>query len=246
MRAGVCAEVCVDTVAGALVAQEAGADRIELCSALGVDGLTPSAGLLAEVLAGASVPVHVLIRPRDGDFLYDRHEVAVMVRDVDLAVRLGAHGVVVGALTPDGDVDVDTCRRLVDAAGGLPVTFHRAFDLTRRPLAALDVIAGLGADRLLTSGQAATAPDGAALLADLVRADRLVVMAGGGITARNVAGLVAGTGVPEIHFSARATVDSAARHRNPRLPLGGPTRRATSRATVEAILAAARHGGPGG
>jgi copper homeostasis protein len=236
------AEVCVDTVAGALAAHEAGADRVELCAALGTGGLTPSAGLVEEVLAAVPVPVHVLIRPRDGDFLYDRHEVTVMVRDVALAARLGAHGVVVGALTADGDVDVDTCARLVDAAGGRPVTFHRAFDLARRPLDALDAIAGLGADRLLTSGQEATAPDGAPLIADLVRADRLTVMAGGGITARNVAGLVAATGVPEIHFSARVTVHSASRHRGTRVTLsdGDHTRLATDRATIEAILAAVR------
>ena len=151
---------------------------------------------------------------------------------------------VVGALTAGGDLDVDTCRRLLDAAGGLPVTVHRAFDLTRDPFAALDAVLDLGADRLLTSGQEATVLDGAPLVADLVRAagDRLVVMAGGGITARNVARVGAGTGVSEIHFSARTTVDSPAGYRNPRVGLSTPdgdyTRRSTDRATIEAILAA--------
>jgi copper homeostasis protein len=235
-------EVCVDTVAGALAAQEGGADRIELCAALRTGGLTPSAGLLDEVLAVTSIPVHVLIRPRDGDFLYDRHDVSAMTRDVGFAARRGAHGVVVGALTADGDVDTDTCGRLLDAAEGLPVTFHRAFDLARRPLHALDAVLGLGADRLLTSGQEATALDGAPLIADLVRAagDRLTVMAGGGITADTVAGLLAATGVTEVHFSARAAAPSAARHRNTRLALGDYTRHTTDRATIEAILAAIR------
>lgn len=238
------AEVCVDTVAGALAAQEAGADRVELCSALGTGGLTPSAGLVEEVLAAVALPVHVLVRPRDGDFLHDRHEVSVMVRDVAHAARLGAHGVVVGALTPDGDVDLDTCKRLVDAAAGLPVTFHRAFDLARSPLDALDAVLTLGAGRLLTSGQEATALAGAPLIATLVRTagDRLSVMAGGGITAGNVAEVVAATGVSEIHFSGRADVGSAARYRNERVALssGDYQRRATSRAVVEAVLAAAR------
>jgi copper homeostasis protein len=240
------AEVCVDTVAGAVAAREAGADRVELCCALGAGGLTPGAGLVEETLAAAAIPVHVLVRPRDGDFLYDRYEVSAMVRDVGRAARLGAHGVVVGALTADGDVDVETGKRLVDAAGGLPVTFHRAFDLARHPYEALDAVLGLGAGRLLTSGGEATALAGAPLIAGLVRAagDRLTVMAGGGVTADTVARIVAGTGVREIHFSARATVDSAARYRNPRVALSGPdgdyTRRSTSRAAIEAILAAVR------
>ncbi|WP_203933407.1 copper homeostasis protein CutC [Virgisporangium ochraceum] len=240
------AEVCVDSVAGALAAQEAGAHRVELCSALGTGGLTPSAGLVEEVLAAIALPVHVLVRPREGDFVHDAHEVAVMARDVGLAVRLGAHGVVVGALTPDGDVDLDTCGRLVDAAAGRPVTFHRAFDLARDPLDALDAVLALGADRLLTSGQEATALAGAPLIAALVRAagDRLTVMAGGGVTAGNVARIVAATGVREIHFSGRDRVASAARYRNERVALSGPAgdyeRRTTSRAVIEAVLAAAR------
>jgi copper homeostasis protein len=242
----VLAEVCVDTVAGALAAQTAGAHRIELCAGLGTGGLTPSAGLVDEVLAATALPVHVLIRPRDGDFVYDRYEVSAMVRDVRAVARSGAHGVVVGALTAGGDLDGDTCRRLVDAAGGLPVTVHRAFDLAREPYRALDAILDLGADRLLTSGQERTALDGAPLIAGLVQAvgGRLVVMAGGGITAHNVARVVAATTVTEIHFSARTTVDSAARHRNPRVTLstadGDHTRRVTDRATIEAILAAVR------
>jgi copper homeostasis protein len=246
------AEVCVDTVAGAIAAQEAGADRIELCGALATGGLTPSAGLLDEALAATRIPVHVLVRPRDGDFVYDRHEVSAMLRDVAVAARSGAHGVVVGALTVGGEVDVETCKRLVGAAGGLSVTFHRAFDLAREPFAALDAVAGLGAHRLLTSGQEATAHDGAPLIAGLVHAaaDRLVVMAGGGITAHNVAEIRRRTGVSEVHFSARTTVDSAARYRNPRVGLSTPdgdyTRRATSRAVIEAILAAAAAEGVSG
>jgi copper homeostasis protein len=186
----------------------------------------------------------VLVRPRDGDFIYDRYEVSAMVRDAGLARRLGAHGVVVGALTVDGDVDVDTGKRLVDAAGDLSVTFHRAFDLARHPYVALAAILDLGAARLLTSGQEATALEGAPLIAGLVRAadGRLVVMAGGGITEHNAARIVADTGVSEVHFSARTTVDSAARHRNHRVALSTPdgdyTRRTADRTRIAAILSA--------
>lgn len=241
-------EVCVDGVAGALAAGEAGADRVELCCALGEGGLTPSAGLVEAVLAATAIPVNVLIRPRGGDFCYDRYEVRTMLRDIEFAAERGVHGVVIGALTADGDVDSDICRQLTAAAGGLPVTFHRAFDLTRDPFEALEAVVDLGADLLLTSGQDATALDGAPLLAELVRAaaGRVTVLAGGGITEHNVARVLRLTGVPEIHFSARTTVDSPARHRNPRVTLGtnahtdGYTRRSTSRAAIGSIMAAAR------
>lgn len=237
-------EVCVDTVAGALAAQAGGADRIELCAGLSTGGLTPSLGLVEETLAAVTIPVHVLVRPRDGDFIYDRHEVSAMVRDVAAVARAGAHGVVVGALTAGGELDVATCARLRDAAEGRPVTVHRAFDLARDPRRALDAAVALGASRLLTSGQEATALAGAELIAELVRSagDRLTVMAGGGVTAANVARVVAATGVAEVHFSARSAVDSAATWRNPRVGLSGPegdyTRRATDRATVEAVVKA--------
>jgi copper homeostasis protein len=199
------------------------------------------------VLAATAIPVNVLIRPRDGDFSYDRYEVRTMLRDIELAAERGVHGVVIGALTADGDVDVDVCRQLTAAAGGLPVTFHRAFDLARDPFGALEAVVDLGADRLLTSGQDATALDGAPLLAGLVQAaaGRVTVMAGGGITEHNVARVARLTGVPEIHFSARTTVDSPARHRNPRVALGANghahahARRSTSRAAIESIMAAA-------
>lgn len=228
-----------------MAAEQAGADRIELCAALGVGGLTPSAGLVEETLAATDLPVHVLIRPRDGDFIYDRYEVSAMLRDIAMVARSGAHGVVVGALTVDGEVDSETCERLIGAAGGLSVTFHRAFDLAREPFAALEAAVGLGAHRLLTSGQEPTALDGAPLIAALVRAaaGRSVVMAGGGITAHNVAEVLSRTGAPEVHFSARSTVDSASRYRNPRVALSTPdgdySRRATDRVSIEAILAAA-------
>lgn len=241
-------EVCVDSADGVLAAQAAGADRVELCAALAEGGLTPSAGAIATALEIAAIGVHVLIRPRGGDFIYDRHEIRAMRRDIEAVAAAGAHGIVIGALTADGDIDVATCRQLLSGAGGLPVTFHRAFDMARRPREAFAAVIDLGVERLLTSGQEATALEGAPLIADLVAAagDRLAVMPGGGVTAGNVRRLLDLTGAREVHFTARTTVDSPARHRNARVAMGsagGPdeyTRRRTSQAAVEALIAAAR------
>jgi copper homeostasis protein len=157
------------------------------------------------------------------------------------------HGVVVGALTEDGDVDVELCRRLVKAAEGLSVTFHRAFDMAQRPFDALEAVADLGVDRLLTSGQESSALEGAPLIAELVTAaaGRVVVMPGGGITERNVRRILDQTGAGEIHFSARAATQSPARHRNTRVAMGGAlrteeyARRRTSPAAIEAVVSAA-------
>ncbi|MGN9911312.1 copper homeostasis protein CutC [Phytohabitans sp. LJ34] len=240
-------EVCVDSADGVLAAQAAGAHRVELCAALSEGGVTPSAGAIATALDVATIDVNVLVRPRGGDFVYDRHEIRAMRRDIEAVAAAGAHGVVIGALTADGDVDLAACRELLSDVDGLSVTFHRAFDMARRPREALAAVADLGADRLLTSGQEATALDGAALIAELVTAagDRLVVMPGGGVTAGNVRRLIDLTGVREVHFTARTTVDSPARHRNPRVAMGSAsgadeyTRRRTSRAAIEALIRAA-------
>lgn len=238
-------EVCVDSVAGVRIARDGGADRVELCSALEVGGVTPSAGLtLAAVEVG--LPVHVLVRCRPGDFVYSDDEIAVMADDVAAAVAAGAAGVVIGALTPDGEVDVVTTGRLIAVAGPASVTFHRAFDLTPDPMAALDALRALGVARVLTSGQAARALDGAPLLAALVRrsgADGPVILAGGGVRPESVGALIAGTGVTEVHFSARApavggttTVGTGAVRMGP-ADDGG--RHVTDPATVAATIRAA-------
>ncbi|MGH3713699.1 MAG: copper homeostasis protein CutC [Micromonosporaceae bacterium] len=239
-------EVCVDSVAGVRNAERGGAHRVELCSGLFEGGLTPSVGLVTAALAASRITTHVLIRPRGGDFCYDAAEREAMLTDISAVRDAGAHGVVVGALTPDGDVDVPLCRELVAAAGGLSVTFHRAFDLTRDPATALEDVIGLGVRRLLTSGQDRSALDGALLIQTLVRqaGDRLTVMAGGGVTPRNVRRIVVQTGVRELHFSAGTTVDSPVRHRNPSVHLGGTlhppeyARTVTDEAAVRAITEA--------
>lgn len=198
-------EVCIDAVAGARAAAAGGADRVELCAALETGGLTPSIGLQEAVAEACHLPRHVLIRPRQGDFCWDADEEDQMTRDIRAAVAAGAAAVVVGALTAEGTVDVEVTRRLRDAADGATVTFNRAFDLVADQLAALDALLALGIHRVLTSGGAPSAVEGAARLADLVRraGDDMTVLAGAGITPVTAATVVRATGVAEIHFSAR-------------------------------------------
>ncbi|WP_329429585.1 copper homeostasis protein CutC [Streptosporangium sp. NBC_01495] len=220
-------EICIDSTAGALAAEQAGAHRVELCSALFEGGLTPTLGTVEATLAEIStIRVHVIIRPRGGDFIYDEYEVAAMERDVATIRDAGAHGVVIGVLTPSGEVDVEVAKRLIGAAGGLSVTFHRAFDMTADPFAALDTLVSLGVDRVLTSGQDVTALEGAPLIASLVEraGDDLIVMPGGGITPRNVHRVVEATGASEIHFAALVDAPSPAVHRNPHPFMGGELR----------------------
>ncbi len=155
--ASVLVEACVDTVASALAAEAAGAARVELCAGLAEGGTTPSAGLMALACERLRIPVFVLIRPRGGDFLYSEAEMEVMRRDIRQAKTLGARGVVLGVLRPDGHVDEARTRVLVDEARPMAVTFHRAFDVTPDASAALEALVALGIDRVLTSGQARTA-----------------------------------------------------------------------------------------
>ncbi|HWG02864.1 MAG TPA: copper homeostasis protein CutC [Trebonia sp.] len=200
-------EVCVVSAAGADAALTAGADRVELCASLEVGGITPSAGLIGRVVerAAGRLAVHVLVRPRGGDFVYSAAEEDVMSRDIAAARAAGADGVVIGALTAAGAVDVPMVRRLIEVARPLGVTFHRAFDETADPAAAFADVLALGADRLLTSGGAPTALEGADLIETLVdrSGEKIAVMAGSGVTERTAADLVRRTGVRELHFSAR-------------------------------------------
>lgn len=197
-------EVCVDDVAGLNAAIQGGADRIELCSSLGIGGLTPSAGLMAEA-SHQSVPVVALIRPRGGDFVYSAAEERVMLRDIELAAELGLAGVAIGALTREGSLDLALLERLARSAEGLQLTLHRAFDLVRDQTAALEAAVALGFHRILTSGGATTAHAGAAQLAKLVEQSRgrIQILAGSGVSAENAAELLFSTGVQEVHASCR-------------------------------------------
>ena len=194
-------EACVDSVASSRAAERGGARRLELCDALFDGGTTPSAGMIAACKASVSIPVFVMIRPRGGGFVYSDAERDVMLRDVVVARELGADGVVIGGLRPDGTIDLELVHVLVEGAHELPVTFHRAFDLTPDLEASLESLAEAGVRRVLTAGGAPTAPDGATVLADLVRraGSRIVVMAGGGVREDNVRNLISISGVREVH-----------------------------------------------
>lgn len=198
-------EVAANSLASALAAQAGGAGRIELCTALELGGLTPSHGEIALVRERVALPLYVLIRPRAGDFLYGEGELETMLRDIEACAVLGCDGVVFGVLDADGEVDKARCRELMDAAGRMGVTFHRAFDLVRDQARALEDILALGAERVLTSGGASSAPQGASRIHELVvqAGERIVVMPGAGITPANAAGLATATGAVEFHASAK-------------------------------------------
>ena len=197
-------EICVDSVESAVIAQEAGADRIELCSCLDVGGLTPSLGAITLAKSVLEIPIHVLIRPRMGDFCYSDLEFQQMLRDLRLAKDTKTEGVVFGILTPDGKVDIYRTALLLEAARPLRVTFHRAFDFCVDPFQALEDLISLGVDRILTSGQKNTALEGAPLLKELIeKADnRVIIMPGSGINSQNLPSLIKDTGAREYHLSA--------------------------------------------
>lgn len=201
-------EVLATSVAAARLALAGGADRIELCENDPQGGTTPSIGTIETVLGLAEpyeVPVHVMIRPRGGGFVYDSDEALAMRRDLRAAIGLGAHGVVLGVLTRDGRVDRDRLADLVEYADGRAVTFHRAVDVAADLPQAVATAFALGCNRVLTSGGARTAAAGARQIAALVRAapTGCLVMAGGGITVESARDLVADTSVTELHVAAR-------------------------------------------
>lgn len=216
-------EVCANSVESCLAAQEGGADRVELCAAIPEGGTTPSYGeikVARRVLS--STRLHVIIRPRGGDFLYTPLEQERMLDDIRMCRQLGVDGVVIGCLCADGSVDVEVNRRLVEAADGMSVTFHRAFDRVRDPREALEQLIGLGVNRVLTSGQQPTALDGVPLLAELHRqaAGRIVVLAGCGVNEQNIRRIYETTGITEFHFSARLPQKSRMEYINPDVYMG--------------------------
>jgi copper homeostasis protein len=197
-------EIAVQDVTGARIASVAGANRVELCSALSLGGVTPSAGVIESVVHSVACPVHVLVRPRPGDFSYSRDEVDVVLADVRVALAAGATGIVFGALTDAGLVDTETLARVRDAAGGADVTFHRAFDLVADAPHGLDDLAARGVRRVLSSGGASSAVDDMESLGRLITisAGRLEIMAGGGVTIESIPSLAA-VGADAVHLSAK-------------------------------------------
>ena len=219
-------EICVDSAAGAFAAQRGGADRVELCDNLLEGGTTPSAGSIKVARRSLNIGLQVIIRPRGGDFLYDENEMEVMRADIRVAKDLGADGVVIGCLTAKGEIDKARTQDLLSLARPMNVTFHRAFDMCRDPQKGLEDLIALRIDRVLTSGQEASCLEGLELIAALQKqaAGRIIVMPGGGITPRNIQRIVEGTGVNEVHLSARSSVETGMKYRNPRVFMGGTLR----------------------
>jgi len=194
-------EICLEDVSSILAAQKGGADRVELCSDLFEGGLTPSIGTVRYAKSVASIPINCMIRPRGGDFCYSDVEFQVMKEDVRAFKEAGVNGVVFGILTPDGNVDMERSKEIIDLARPLSVTFHRAFDMAKDPYRALEDLIELGVDRVLTSGQEASVMEGIDMLADLVKlaGERIIVMPGCGISERNFKKVQAKVGAKEYH-----------------------------------------------
>ncbi len=244
-------EVCVDSVESALAAERGGAHRVELCSSLFDGGVTPSAGLIATVRQTISIGLHVMIRPRGGDFCYSDDEFQIMQRDILMAKQLGADGVVLGILDLDGRVDVRRTKQLVDLAAPLRVTYHRAFDMSSDLFASLRDLQTIGVHCVLTSGGKQSAAEGADTLKRLVEAasNTIAIMAGCGIEDHNVSTLIERTGVREIHASLKSPIPSPMRYRNDRISMGAEKGREYQRFVVDhqkvqSLLQAASNGAP--
>ena len=217
-------EICTNSVESCLAAQEGGADRVELCAGIPEGGTTPSYGEIAiarEVLTHTRL--HVIIRPRGGDFLYSDIEIRTMLKDIEIARKLGADGVVFGCLTAEGEVDLPAMQKLMKAVQGLSVTFHRAFDVCRNPQRALEQIIELGCNRILTSGQQATTELGIPLLKTLQTqaSGRIILLAGCGVNEKNIVRIASETGIQEFHFSARESIKSDMKYKNESVSMGG-------------------------
>ena len=216
-------EICCGSIDDALQAQAGGADRIELCSALFLGGLTPSHGTLKYARELLTIPIVAMVRPRGGGFCYTDAEFATMERDADAAIEQGAEGIVFGILKPNGAIDVERTRRICDIAGNKQTVFHRAFDVTPDPFAAVDQLVDLGITRILTSGQADTVPEGMDLIRRLIdyAGDRIEVMPGGGIKSYIVEDVVEKTCCKQIHLTAFKTASDPSTHARPQVTFGG-------------------------
>ena len=216
-------EICVDSIESAINAQSAGADRVELCDNLAEGGTTPSFGMIISARKNLSIGLHVIIRPRGGDFLYSDREFEIMIKDIEICRQSGVDGVVTGLLKADGTVDVERTKYLVESAAPMVVTFHRAFDLCSDPEKGLEDIILTGASRILTSGQKNLVPEGAELISRLVRmaGDRIIIMPGSGLDDSNIAEMARVTVAKEFHLTGRKVVESKMQFRKEGIPMGG-------------------------
>jgi len=216
-------EVCSGSLASAIAAEKGGAYRVELCDNLYEGGTTPSLGTIELARIKLSIRLHVIIRPRGGDFLYTDLEYEIMKRDVERCRQAGVDGVVIGFLTADGQVDVKRTREMVQIARPMAVTFHRAFDMTRDPFEALETLKLTGVNRILTSGQKNQAVDGAHLLAQLVKQadDVISIMPGGGLNEQNISAFAKSVQASEYHATLRHTIESGMTFRRNDVYMGG-------------------------
>ncbi len=216
-------EICANSVESCIQAEKGGASRVELCAAIPEGGTTPSLGMVAMARELIAIDLNVIIRPRGGDFFYSDIEHKIMLRDIQEMKKMGINGVVIGSLTPNGDIDILKNRELIDAAEGMSVTFHRAFDMCRNPFESLEKVIELGCNRLLTSGQMPKAVEGINLIRKLVEqsAERIIIMPGSGINKKNISQIAKKTGAKEFHLSARKSQESKMIFRNPNVSMGG-------------------------
>lgn len=217
-------EVCVDSVESAVNAEAGGADRIELCGDLIVGGVTPSIALFERIREKTPIPIHVLLRPRFGDFLYSEEEMEILVKQADLFAKAGADNLVIGCLTADGRLDAEAMKRIIEAAGNTPVNLHRAFDMCRNLDEALETAKELGIVSILTSGGYASAIEGMEVLDRLKRhAGNVDIMAGAGMNAETIRHMKEHTALTAFHMSGKRTLPSKMQYRNPRVNMGLPT-----------------------
>ncbi len=217
-------EVCVDSLESALAAETGGANRLELCSGLVIGGLTPSPSLFLAIKNHCKIKIHVLIRPRFGDFCYSDGEFANILEDVKLFQRLGADGVVIGCLLPDGELDVKRLQILKEASGSMSVTLHRAFDMCKNPIKAINQCKEIGINTILTSGQRENCLEGAKNLSLYVKeaASQVDILAGGGISASVIQKIQPITGLTSFHMSGKITEESKMIYKNPSVFMGLP------------------------
>ena len=215
-------EICVDNIESAIEAQNAGADRIELCSNLIEGGTTPGFGTIVSARSNITIGLHVIIRPRGGDFLYSGLEYDIMRRDIESCGECGADGIVLGILLPDGSIDIERTAKLTELAGPMSVTFHRAYDMCNDPFKGLEDVISTGIDRLLTSGQKNKAEEGADLINQLIKqaGKRVIIMPGSGINSSNIAHIALTTGAEEFHLTGRKVIESEMIYRAQHISLG--------------------------
>ena len=216
-------EICLDSVESIIAAQEGGADRVEFCSDLFEGGLTPTLGMFKVAKERTTIPINVMIRPRGGDFCYSDLEFETMKEDTKLFKEAGANAIVFGILTPEGKIDKDRSKEIIELARPLPVTFHRAFDMTDDPFEAIEDLIELGVERVLSSGQEASAYEGSELLAQLVKeyGDKIIIMPGAGISERNFERLHSIINAQEYHLYLHSEQPSKMTHRVPHIFMGG-------------------------